>query len=236
MRGPVCRMLLTALFSTQLLSGCSPQTRHELLTFFFTGVPPLESPKQATDSKTMETTKGNGRPLQNTVAGKPQQQLPQYFSHPIWLEGNCSACHQGSNQFSFSQTPPASKSSAVRVFFSGGGMPGNLLESKDKLCLSCHTDKTGIRAIKDGLWLHNTTARGDCLACHDPHQSKNRAHLRKPPEAICSSCHPKEKLAGIAAHASDKTCLTCHNPHMGKDRRLLSDDFSETKTPAKQAR
>lgn len=116
-------------------------------------------------------------------------------------------------------------------------MPGPLLAGKDKLCSSCHTDKTGLRAIKDQLWLHNPTAKGDCLACHDAHQSKYSGVLHKPADQICLPCHPADKLAGLPMHRQgNEPCLSCHNPHMGKDRRLLKLEYQEVKQPARRER
>ena len=44
-----------------------------------------------------------------------------------------------------------------------------------KLCLTCHE---GHRSL-DG-WEHGPVATGDCLICHDPHNTKNESLLRKP--------------------------------------------------------
>lgn len=221
---------------TVVLTGCSRQTRHELLTFFFTGVPPLEgehkpvvasSPPAVQDRKKAPTVQAAGTP----VAVSPPKQ--QYYSHPLWEDGSCAACHQVNKLFSLTPGEAGGKRQAPAVFYSGGGMPGPLLKPKDKLCNSCHTDKAGLRAIKDRLWIHNTAAKGDCLVCHDAHQSRHGGVLRMPADQLCRSCHPKEKLVGIPMHRQEsEPCLSCHNPHLGKDRRLLSKDYREVKQTA----
>lgn len=233
------RYLPQLVVAVVLLGGCTRETRHEVLTFFFTGVPPLESP-----AETVPQPQGTGggktpppaeRGSRFTVESKQQTSSkppvkPQYYSHRVWLEGQCDACHQGSKLFLF-QTPAATGTAqSERVFFAGGGMPGPLKSSADKLCSGCHVDKTGLRAIRDQLWLHNPTAKGDCLACHDPHQSKHSGVLRKPAEQICQPCHTDAALAALPTHRyNDRPCLACHNPHMGKDRNLLSKDYQEEK-------
>lgn len=137
--------------------------------------------------------------------------------------------------FGFQPDKQPKKSAATKVFYSGGGMPGKLRRQKEKICLACHTDKAGLRAIKENLWLHNTTAKGECLACHDAHQSKHKGVLRRSPEQLCQSCHPSEKMTDTAMHRSaGEPCLSCHNPHMGKDRNLLTQDYQEVKQPARR--
>jgi len=218
-----------------VLSGCSHQARHEVLIFFFTGVPPLESgqrpaaavsPVVKADQKAVPSRQGAEAPP------KPQQ---QYYSHPLWKDGSCAACHQVNKLFNFTPGEVRGKRQAPAVFYAGGGMPGPLLSPKDKLCNGCHSDKAGLRAIKEKLWIHNTAAKGDCLACHDAHQSRLSGVLRKPADQLCRSCHPEAKLAGIPMHRQgSESCLSCHNPHLGKDQRLLSQDYREVKQTARR--
>lgn len=235
--------LLTVLVFVLASAGCSSQARHQVLTFFFTGVPPAneEQAKLPSGAKSAAEAK-RSRPDEKKRKAGEQGSLPtvpeppRLYSHTPWVEGNCSACHEGAASFGFQMVGQSKRSSADKVFFSGGGMPGKLRQPKDKICTTCHTDKTGLRAIKDDLWLHNPTAKGECLACHDAHQSKQRGVLRRPPEQLCQPCHPAEKLAAIPMHStSNKPCLSCHNPHMGKDRRMLTQDYQEVKPPARRA-
>ena len=234
-----------AVFSVLVISGCSSQTRHQVLTFFFTGVPALEE-KQVDSTAVVDLPlivkdKSAQAAQKNRMAITPGPQenlpvvpvVPQLFSHTVWAAGDCSACHEGNGMFGFQPVGQVKKTAAAKVFYSGGGMPGKLRQPKDKICTPCHTDKTGLRAIKENLWLHNTTAKGDCLDCHDAHQSKQSGVLRRPAEQLCQPCHPANKLAVIPMHNSgDEPCLSCHNPHMGKDRRLLIQDYQEVKQAA----
>lgn len=206
------------LLLTFLLAGCDPQTRHQTLTFFFTGVPPLG---EIEDPLT---------PSPITIPDTPSIVTSKFalFSHPIWESGTCSPCHDSSSRF---KTPGSHKKSA-KIFSIGGGMPGELLLPKTKICIRCHTDKTPIRAITENLWLHNTTARGDCLACHDPHQTKNKNTLRQSPVVLCLPCHNEGSFLITPVHQTEEGCLTCHNPHMGINKSILTKDYQEIKIPA----
>ena len=223
-----------------VLSGCSPQARHTLLTFFFTGVPPLESeqrpaaspgPIVTADQQSVPVLQDDEAPAV-TAPPKPKQ---EYYSHPLWEDGSCAACHQVNKLFSFTPGAAGGKRKTTPVFYAGGGMPGPLLKPKDTLCNECHTDKAGRRAIRENLWIHNPAAKGECLACHDAHQSRLTGVLRMPTDQLCRSCHTEEKLAALPTpHQGEGPCLSCHNPHLGKDRRLLTAEYREVKQTARR--
>ena len=43
-------------------------------------------------------------------------------------------------------------------------------------------------------FVHGPVAMGDCIACHDPHQSDAKFQMRKPTtSALCFSCHENNK-------------------------------------------
>lgn len=238
--------LLLVIISVLSISGCSRQTRHQTLTFFFTGVPPLE--EKRTEHSAAFDSPPNAKEQSGKTTEKSQETLPsgqqktspivpavpQLFSHTVWDAGDCSPCHEGIGTFGFKAAEKPNKRT-TKLFNSGGGMPGKLRHPKEKICTTCHTDKSGLRAIKENLWLHNSTAKGDCLACHDAHQSEQRGVLRRPVEQLCQPCHPAKKLELIPMHNdSNEPCLSCHNPHMGKDRNLLIQDYQEVKQDVKR--
>jgi predicted CXXCH cytochrome family protein len=207
---------------TASLTGCEPQARHQVLTFFFTGVPPLEETGPVTESKEQPT------PPPAKILGKSAPPAPKpLFSHPVWAAGNCAPCHEGSGIF----LTPGVNRKPTDVFDSGGGMPGKLTLTKNEICTQCHRDKTPQRALADNLWLHNTSAKGDCLACHDPHQSKNEKILRKAPSILCLPCHKESKSLATPVHQTGEGCLSCHNPHMGINKNLLTKEYKEIKMP-----
>ncbi len=207
-----------------LVSGCSEPTRYKVLTFFFTGVPPPE-----------EAKKSEGEPdktLEAEQVEKESVELAPVYTHPLTAARLCSQCHETTADF----TRFGGKGAPV-VFQPGSGVsPGKLVVAREQLCIKCHKDKSAAEAMPAGLWLHDTTRKGDCHACHDPHQSANRYLLLQPPEKICLPCHEEAKLLPSvqdkAAHQKPDECLVCHNPHLGKDRLLLKKDYKEVKQPA----
>ena len=155
------------------------------------------------------------------------QTSQQFYSHPLWANGVCDPCHLTASTFSV----PGVSSRASSRFKTGGGIPGKLVRPQNMLCLRCHTDKSPLRALSDNLWLHNTTAKGDCLECHSQHQSEYPHVLKKQGTVICFPCHEKGKYLETPVHQQAKSCLDCHNPHMGKNRNLLTSEFKEIKVP-----
>ncbi|MFT5700101.1 MAG: putative CXXCH cytochrome family protein [Desulforhopalus sp.] len=206
------------LLLTATLSACEPQARHRMLTFFFTGVPPLEE----TDSA--ETISDQPLPPA-AIRATVSDSTDKLFSHPVWQAGVCDPCHQTTGAFS---APGVGK--RLAVFKQGGGRPADLTLAKNKICTQCHSDKTPQRALSENLWLHNTTAKGDCLVCHDPHQSNNPKTLRLPSGALCvSPCHEQGKFMVTPSHQTEQECLSCHNPHMGINENLLTKEYKELK-------
>jgi len=129
-----------------------------------------------------------------------------------------------------------------------------------KLCYACHEEKTKPQEFYRGKAVHSERGGeeyeyphppvedGQCLHCHDPHESDYRANLKKSPSIICTNfdCHgtldrsPIDgKMAGHL-HPFDKdpslsfmakvpkeiklgetklvVCYSCHTPH-GSNRK-----------------
>lgn len=88
--------------------------------------------------------------------------------------------------------------------------------------------------MTENLWLHNTTAKGECLACHDPHQSSNSKTLLQPRAVLCLPCHKEGNYLTTPVHQTEEECLSCHNPHMGINKNLLTKEYKEIKKQAVQ--
>ena len=199
-----------------LMSGCDRQSRHKVLTVFFTGVPPLEEGKKAVEAK--------NRTPHSEEKDAPR---PTVYRHPLTASRQCNRCHQSTGNFSMF----GRKQNQPLAFRKGEVSPGPLVLPRQELCIGCHKDKSAEEALARGLWLHPTSAKGDCYACHDPHQSLNPYMLLKNPQQICVPCHQDPKIMALEAHKNPGGCLTCHNPHIGKDRKLLTKDYKEVKQP-----
>ncbi|WP_456382451.1 cytochrome c3 family protein [Persephonella sp.] len=98
----------------------------------------------------------------------------------------------------------------------------------DELCYSCHKE----RYVKK--YDHKPVKKGECLKCHDPHQSDTPKLLTaKTVPLLCVKCHgPQEakklkikKVVDINVKYKhkpvDKNCLECHDPHTSDYKKLL---------------
>lgn len=208
-------IMVTVIFA--LLSGCDRQSRHKWLNVFFTGVPPLEEENEATVEKDKTP---------QTEADAP---IPALYKHPLTASRQCNRCHQSTANFNMF----GRKGNQPVDFRKGTISPGPLVLPREALCIECHKDKSAAEARARGLWLHPTSAKGDCYACHDAHQSTNPYMLLDSRQQICIPCHKDPKLMELAAHKEPGGCLTCHNPHLGKDRKLLTKDYKEVRQPVR---
>jgi predicted CXXCH cytochrome family protein len=93
-----------------------------------------------------------------------------------------------------------------------------LIVPRDQLCFVCHTD------FIQGTNVHGPVSVGDCLACHNPHDSSDLFLLKADRSLICSRCHVEERLA-MAMHNTLKergmACVDCHDAHAGNNRYFL---------------
>jgi predicted CXXCH cytochrome family protein len=213
----VCVLILAVL--TTFISGCSKETKHKVLTFFFTGVPPLEEEKK----DELEKDKSAKAPKQTPT-------IVTVYTHPVTAANLCNECHQTTADFTL-----FGRRTRTASFQKGAVSPGPLVVDRKELCVTCHKDKSASEALTAGLWLHPTSAKGECYACHDPHQSTHQYILLEEPAKICTPCHKEDemmaKVKDKEAHRQPSDCLSCHNPHLGKDRALLTKDYKEVKHP-----
>jgi len=212
-----------------------------MLNFFFTGVPTpeeIERQKKEAEEKRKKKTdqkKPSAAELAK-ISDKPPKEKEvllksqKIYSHTPYAEGQCNGCHIGGST-SFRRFRSKGTNS---TFSKGGGIPGVLIAPRKKLCIKCHESLSPGKASSSGLWLHTTAAKGDCDACHAPHQSEYPNILLNKSEDICKECHPSDKIMNIPDHKKPGECLDCHNPHLGKNRRLLKKDHQEEKHPIKQ--
>ncbi len=140
-------------------SGCDKYTRHEVLTFFFTGVPPLEEGEAA-----------EGQVLKK-IKGKPIPEV-NYFVHGPYAAKQCYQCHALSPAVSFKETGKR----GVYSIPLGGQLVGILVTPLKGLCLECHPPKP----VRAAHWSDKApVSEGNCTFCHDPHRSPFRYMLRK---------------------------------------------------------
>lgn len=205
--------MILAVTLTALSAGCDRHTKHKVLTFFFTGVPPLEGEQNTASASTQGKT-GKHAPVVTA------------FIHGPKAAGQCYQCHETSNSLQFKGTggkPLRSFGKSRRT-----GITGRLVTPLKDLCTECHTSKSAESVYMKELWLHGPVASGNCTACHDPHSSSYEYMLlegRSPD--LCTRCHTGEFMLITEDHTASSECVSCHNAHMGKNRFLLKKDYDE---------
>jgi predicted CXXCH cytochrome family protein len=217
------------------MSGCSREGRHDLLTFFFTGVEPLE-PEGAEDdeaareraeaSLTREERRAKRIRENQTVVLRTQK-----WGHGPYAATECELCHATGGSLAFRKDSAQAGGSSLAL----PGATRRLVAPLQELCFGCHTAKGIDTADASELRLHGPVASGLCIGCHSPHQSTRRYMLRgKDNIELCERCH---NLAGIRerspVHAQNggQVCTTCHNPHMGRSAMILRSEYDEKRGP-----
>lgn len=129
-------------------------------------------------------------------------QAEKKFVHFPVKNGECQSCHIPSGQ-----KHPKFKKEAF------------LLTDKGKagLCAECHERKDTKK------YVHPPVAAGDCLDCHDPHQSDNKFQLKEAGAALCYICHEKNRFDRSFPHKpiAEGKCLSCHDPHQSDQKYML---------------
>lgn len=190
------------------LAGCS----HQVLTFFFTGVPEPGQPEAARIDTSQARRDGRER-----VRPNPD------FEHGPYGAGSCRLCHQGAGGSA------SGRPQSVAVIGAGGVSP-RLVQPLAELCVGCHSDRHSPGARRAATWLHGPVANGACTVCHSPHRTGQRYMLLEDNgSALCAQCHGADDLQQTPQHAADPAaeCTACHNAHAGQDRFLLKADYDE---------
>ncbi len=171
---------LSALLVAALAAGCSPATRHKVLTTLFDGVPPekTEAPVAAPSAA--------ARP-----AG-PASRRSSYSEHGPYAAKLCNACHSAgaTNNLVAPKDALCLQCHVLRTdvryvhgpVVSGGCLVchdphsskyGYLLVSDtDGFCLRCH-DADDVRKIQG-----HAEVQANCTDCHDAHGSNQRYLLK----------------------------------------------------------
>ena len=130
--------------------------------------------------------------------------LAEGKAHKPAKDGNCTTCHLAAPGAGKCQSP---QSSAWK-----------LVADQPALCTKCHD-------VSGATPLHPVIKSSGCVACHNPHASKNPKLLKRfPVDALCYSCHAKfDDAEFVHGAVKQGKCLGCHNPHSGEAKPLLTD-------------
>lgn len=217
-RAPFCGLLL-ALALLAGGAGCSREARHEVLIFFFTGVPDLDAPEEPDE---FAETSGPVLSRREQLLAERAKAALVYagpYAHGPYAANGCEQCHEMASGagYSFGSSVDVDKKSIV---------PGEFILPPEQLCTACHATKGLAAAQAGGLILHGPA--WSCTTCHDPHTSKESALLRVTADQVCRQCHSQGFIHDADLHEGVEDCLDCHNPHLGRDSRMLREDFEET--------
>ncbi len=193
------------------LVACS----HQVLTFFFTGVP---EPGQAEETL-VEQLAESEKPGKNV-----RVTIDTDFAHGPFGAGACNLCHQSRVGSVFSQERSSTPVTNERQ------VSPRLAYPLAELCVGCHGDKQPSAAQSAGLWQHGPVANGLCTVCHNPHKAPRQYMLLADNSTVlCGQCHSKNDLRHTRDHNQAETneCSDCHNPHVGKSRFLLRAEHDE---------
>lgn len=198
-------------------SGCDRYARHSVLTFFFTGVPPLD--------EEIKDESGVVRTIKKAPAKRKRFTLTVPFTHGPYAAGQCELCHDTASTVGFRKS---GKEGAKGLPQLSQTTPGRLVSPIKELCTECHINKSKESDPGDTLWFHGPVANGECVFCHSPHQSRFQYSLLQATSVeLCTQCHTSEYMTETEDHRGGRECILCHNAHMGKDRFLLKKDFNE---------
>lgn len=172
--------------------GCDRGARHKVLTFFFEGVPPLDSDTQPEDTETTVEESADTAALEEEVAKVARQRRSSRHEPGK----DCVQCHREGTRWSEKR----------------------LIKPLPDLCYSCHTDYSdaadylhGPTAAGDCVFCHDPhQARYVHLQRAPQPELCYQCHLQ---EDIASIADHQDKQHDI--------CTECHDPHMGATMNFL---------------
>ncbi|HBO69599.1 MAG TPA: hypothetical protein DD658_05435 [Deltaproteobacteria bacterium] len=219
------RSILLLLAATLLIacgSGCDRYARHKVLTFFFTGVPPIDEMKKAPDK---EREAGEKAAEEKKRSKKRPPVKATRFFHGPYAANACYLCHEiqetaGSRGLAKEAIPAGSVAKS-------GVVSGMLVTPLRELCIRCHETKSPEMARRNGLRVHGPVGAGYCTACHGPHNGPEPYLLLEKANESCLGCHADGFVFSKALHDGKKECLSCHNAHVGRTSRLLKAEYQE---------
>ncbi len=186
-------LTVLVLFLVCVLS-CNEVERHQVLTFFFDGVPPLDGEASAEDNRIEADSRRRRR---QQVGERPET---VWFVHEPWKNRNCNVCHEQLDENKWA-------------------LP-KLTAPEPELCYQCHTNYPatepyvhGPVAVGECLFCHKPhksriaglLKEEEPMLCYQCHETIETDEI---PE------HPSAPIL---------LCTNCHNPHAGPTRMLLKE-------------
>ncbi len=213
-----------------LITACSPETRYNVLSFIFDGVPDpnLTNINPLNDS----VNKADSTKILNIASNTVK---PEFTFHQPYIDKDCNACHNN-NMGQVLETQPKLCYTCHDNFEdtytnihgpTAGGyctschnphkskLPKLLTRKGKDLCLFCHDPKISDNDI------HSIVETSDCTSCHNPHGEDNTFFLVN---GSCYKCHDNfsEKYKFLHGPVAGGFCNSCHDTHNSEsDYKLL---------------
>lgn len=118
------------------------------------------------------------------------------FVHQPVKEVMCITCHQATEE-------PGKKTRHP------GNLTISLIQQGADLCYMCHGPKDKKKTV------HAPIMAGDCISCHNPHQSQNKGILKEAVPKLCFGCHLEGMFKQNVVHlpVASGDCSSCHDNH-----------------------
>jgi len=102
----------------------------------------------------------------------------------------------------------------------------DLAVAEQDMCYYCHEEKQTQFMLPVQ---HKPVAQGQCVGCHDPHQSNFKFQLKGQADSLCYLCHPNNVRDKQLVHGPVATgnCQLCHEPHASSYPRLLRSEGNQ---------
>jgi predicted CXXCH cytochrome family protein len=123
--------------------------------------------------------------------------------HPV-KRGDCEKCHTSNG----SAHPQANAKGFV------------LAKTIPALCYKCHDENNTAGHV------HTPVKNGNCLECHNPHNSpESNLLVANPTQKLCEKCHTLESAQKAVKHQPvvKGECIKCHEPHQSENNKLLNN-------------
>jgi predicted CXXCH cytochrome family protein len=154
-----------------------------------------------TNHPVAQVSTGTNHTVVATVPRPQWPKPPENVMHRPYAEGKCGQCH-GEDMMSAEPKLP------IR-----------------QLCFTCHKD-----FLTDFKVKHQPVDNGECLSCHEVHESPNKNLLVKKGNDLCLMCHDDPLAEGKVKHQAVESgeCLDCHAPHATNFKGLLKKSVKDT--------
>ena len=225
----IIRVLWFILFTAVLTTGCTPEKRYQVISFFFDGVPdPNKKNEEGQEIAQTDTSqRANVITKQESYLHKPFQEEKckscheEGFSNALkkQIPDLCYSCHENfASKFNSLHGPVASGACQQCHDPHESRYEKLLIRTSRDICFNCH--ESGM-VLKNPI--HEKIGDQNCTECHNPHGGGNNGFLLG---GTCYKCHGDFNSAYSRLHGpvASSSCEACHDSHSsGSAKHLLRE-------------